>query len=73
MNESNSLERELIDSNREEIEEIMKYKWCMGEKLGHDPLSTMSMNEIANEWIIKYAGAYRRWRENLQRSMRGNN
>jgi hypothetical protein len=44
-----------------EVEEILKYKWYMGEKLGYDPLRDRSMNDICEEWITKYAASFRTW------------
>lgn len=43
-----------------EIREMEKYKWCLGEKLQHDPLQDRSLNEIYCEWIDKYAADFRR-------------
>lgn len=42
-----------------QIEEIMKYKWCMGVKLCHDPLLDKSMEEIGFEWVNLFAKQYR--------------
>ena len=52
---------ELLESLRAEIQEIEKFKWCLGERLGHDPLQDRSMNDICQEWIAKYAADFRRW------------
>ena len=52
---------ELLESLRAEIQEIEKFKWCLGERLGHDPLQDRSMNDICQEWITKYAADFRRW------------
>ncbi len=52
---------ELLESLRAEIEEIEKFKWCLGERLGHDPLLDRSMNDICQEWITKYAADFRKW------------
>ena len=52
---------ELLESLRAEIEEIEKFKWCLGERLGHDPLQDRSMNDICQEWITKYAADFRKW------------
>jgi hypothetical protein len=52
---------ELLESLRAEIEEIEKFKWCLGERLGHDPLLDRSMNDICQEWIAKYAAEFRKW------------
>jgi len=55
---------ELLESLRAEIEEIEKFKWCLGEKLGHDPLLDRSMNDICQEWISKYAAEFRKsWQQ----------
>jgi len=42
-----------------QIQEIDKYKWCLGERIGHDPLHDRSYNEIAQEWIDRYAARFR--------------
>jgi hypothetical protein len=52
---------ELLESLRAEIEEIEKFKWCLGVQLGHDPLLDRSMNDICQEWITKYAADFRKW------------
>jgi hypothetical protein len=52
---------ELLESLRAEIEEIEKFKWCLGVRLGHDPLQDRSMNDICQEWITKYAAEFRKW------------
>ena len=52
---------DLLESLRAEIEEIEKYKWCMGERIGHDPLQDRSMNDICQEWIAQYAADFRKW------------
>ncbi len=52
---------DLLESLRAEIEEIEKFKWCLGERLGHDPLLDRSMNDICQEWINKYAAEFRKW------------
>jgi hypothetical protein len=54
-----------------EIDEILKYKWYLGEKLGYDPLNDRSLNDICHEWIEKYAADFRQWWEknNPQRSI----
>ena len=52
---------DLLESLRAEIEEIEKFKWCLGERLGHDPLLDRSMNDICQEWITKYAADFRKW------------
>ena len=38
-----------------QLEEIMKYKWYLGEAIKQDPLECLSMNEICLQWIEKYA------------------
>jgi hypothetical protein len=52
---------DLLESLRAEIEEIEKFKWCLGERIGHDPLIDRSMNDICQEWINKYAADFRKW------------
>jgi len=44
-----------------EVEEIQKFKWCLGVRLGYDPLQDRTMNDICEEWICKYAAAFRVW------------
>jgi hypothetical protein len=43
-----------------QVEEINKYKWCLGVELGHDPLQDRCLNDIAREWIERYAADFRR-------------
>jgi hypothetical protein len=54
---------------RAEIEEIEKYKWYLGERLGYDPLRDRSMNDICQEWIEKYAQAFRQHWEDTRRNL----
>jgi hypothetical protein len=59
---------DLLESLRAEIEEIEKFKWCLGERLGHDPLLDRSMNDICQEWISKYAAEFRKWWQERRRN-----
>jgi hypothetical protein len=52
---------DLLEAIRAEISEIEKFKWYLGERLGHDPLRDRSMNDICQEWITKYAADFRKW------------
>jgi hypothetical protein len=52
---------DLLETIRAEINEIEKFKWYLGERLGHDPLQDRSMNDICEEWIAKYAADFRKW------------
>jgi hypothetical protein len=48
-----------------EIQEMEKYKWCLGVELRHDPLNDRSLNDIYTEWIDKYAAGFRKgWDKN---------
>lgn len=49
------------DCLKAEIQEIDKYKWCLGVALKHDPLQDRTLNEIAMEWIQKYAADFREY------------
>jgi hypothetical protein len=49
------------DCLQAEIDEINKYRWYLGEQLTHDPLQDRSLNDIAIEWIEKYAAEFRRY------------
>jgi hypothetical protein len=44
-----------------QLEEIMKYKWYLGEEMKRDPLECMSMDSICLEWIEKYAKEFREY------------
>lgn len=44
-----------------QLEEIMKYKWYLGEAMKRDPLECMSMDEICLQWIEKYAKQFREY------------
>jgi hypothetical protein len=59
---------ELLESLRAEIEEIEKFKWCLGERIGHDPLLDRSMNDICQEWISQYAADFRKWWHNNKKN-----
>ncbi|MBN2037120.1 MAG: hypothetical protein JW768_10295 [Chitinispirillaceae bacterium] len=50
-----------------EIQEMEKYKWCMGVHLQRDPLNDRSLNDIYCEWIDKYASQFRKNWENRKR------
>lgn len=50
-----------------QIAEMEKFKWFMGEKLGHDPLKDRTLNEIYCEWIDKYGAEFRAWWERQKR------
>lgn len=55
---------DLIDCVKAQINEMERFKWFLGEQLGHDPLNDRSLNEIYEEWIEKYGADYRkRWDE----------
>jgi hypothetical protein len=62
-------ENELLEYVRAEVEEISKFKWYLGEKLGYDPLLDRSMNDICMEWIAKYAAEFSsHWEERKKNS-----
>lgn len=61
-------DKEMQETMRAQIEEIEKFKWYLGERIGHDPLKDMSMNEICNEWIRKNAQTFREHREIAKRN-----
>jgi hypothetical protein len=58
--------REMEETIKAEIDEIEKYKWYLGERIGHDPLIDRSMNDICNEWIEKYAQCFRKHWEDVK-------
>jgi hypothetical protein len=51
--------QEMKETITAQIEEIEKYKWYLGERIGHDPLLDRSMNDICKEWIQKHALGFR--------------
>jgi hypothetical protein len=55
-----------------QLQEIDKYKWCLGERLGHDPLQDRELNAIAKEWIDNYAAGFRNEYESRQRLRKPN-
>ncbi|HUI93016.1 MAG TPA: hypothetical protein VLX68_12280 [Chitinivibrionales bacterium] len=56
--------KEMNDAVLAEINEIEKFKWYLGERIGHDPLIGRSMDDICREWIEKHAEAFRKnWEE----------
>lgn len=58
--DSSLSDQEMRDCINAEVEEIMKYKWYMGERLKHDPLQDRTMNDICKEWIEKHAADFRK-------------
>jgi hypothetical protein len=58
-NEAVVSSNEMEETIKAEIQEIEKYKWYLGERIGHDPLVDRSMNEICKEWIQQHARAFR--------------
>ena len=53
-----------------QCEEIMKYKWCLGIQLHHDPLLDKTMEDIGHEWIQLFARQYRiEWEENRKKPL----
>jgi hypothetical protein len=67
-NEASGSGMEMEETIKAEIEEIEKYKWYLGERIGHDPLLDRSMNEICKEWIQQNARAFRENWEKTKRS-----
>ena len=66
-NNQNEQKKDMTDleqSLKAEIDEIMKYKWYMGENMNRDPLEVHSLDEICRDWIIKYAKEFRKNWEN---------
>jgi hypothetical protein len=45
---------------RAQIQEIEKYKWCLGVQLKRDPLLDRSYDDICLEWIRLYAAEFRK-------------
>ncbi len=59
--------KEMEETIKAEIDEIEKYKWYLGERIGHDPLNDRSMNEICKEWIERHALQFRQhWEREKQ-------
>lgn len=42
-----------------QLEEIYKYKWCMGIELNRDPLDIYTLDEICMMWIDINANSFR--------------
>jgi hypothetical protein len=59
--------RDLKQCNIAQIAEMERFKWFMGEQIGHDPLRDRSINEIYEEWIEKFGAAFRKWWEEEKR------
>jgi hypothetical protein len=51
--------RNFENSLKAEIDEIMKYKWYLGESLKRDPLEVQSIDDISKDWINKHAHDFR--------------
>lgn len=60
-------EQELRESARAQLEEIARYQWYLGERLGRDPLLDRTREDIALEWIALYAADFRREWERIRR------
>jgi hypothetical protein len=54
---------QLLDFLKLEIQEMEKYKWCLGVQIGHDPLNDRSIEEIYCEWINKNGEQFRKKHE----------
>lgn len=54
----------MVEFTELQIIEMEKYKYYLGEKLGHDPLLDRSLENIYCEWIEKYAYDFRKNYEN---------
>jgi hypothetical protein len=67
-NDPSASGKEMEETIKAEIEEIEKYKWYLGERIGHDPLMDRSMNEICKEWIQQNARAFREHWEKTKRN-----
>jgi hypothetical protein len=67
-NESSVSAKEMEETIKAEIEEIEKYKWYLGEHIGHDPLMDKSLNEICKEWIQQNARSFREHWEMVKRN-----
>jgi len=52
-------EPELQNLNNQQIIEIQRYRWYLGEQLCHDPLLDMSLDQICLQWITLYAKKFR--------------
>jgi hypothetical protein len=68
MGESSFSDKEMEETIKAELQEIEKYKWYLGERLGHDPLADRSMNDICKEWIERHAQNFRDHWEKVKRS-----
>jgi hypothetical protein len=65
-------EEEIRKCIEAEIQEMEKYKWCLGVSLHHDPLQDRSLNDIYCEWIDKYAADFRTyWNTKKQEGQQG--
>lgn len=42
-----------------QIEEVYKYKWCMGETMCKDPLEEFTLNDIFIMWVQENAIKFR--------------
>jgi len=57
-------EEELRASAKAACEEMKKYKWHLGEVLGHDPEKDRPRYEIYAEWVKLHAATFRQnWDE----------
>jgi hypothetical protein len=57
-------QHDLRESAEAQREEMLKYKWYLGEHLNHDPEDDRPAWEIFAEWTDKYGSAFRKyWKE----------
>ncbi len=66
-----SQQNDLQDCNRAQIHEMERFKWFLGEQIGHDPLRDKPLNDIYCEWIGKYGEAFRKWWEEEKKRAAG--
>lgn len=57
--------KKFMDDQRQEL---LKFKWCLGVELHHDPTIDRTEDEIYMEWIMRFSKEFREhWeKENLK-------
>jgi len=59
INKNDIYEQRLKEYLNAQIEEVYKFKWCMGEEMHRDPLEEFTLNDIFIMWIHINASRFR--------------
>lgn len=65
-------ENELKTYLSAQLDEIQRFKWCLGVELNRDPLEDRTFNSICEEWISAHSASFRKHWEQAVRNPRPN-